>query len=45
MNELIEVHAQFFGLSAPVAELDITEAVFAAELHGKLDPLDVDPLG
>jgi len=43
MNELIGVHAQFFGLSAPVANLDVSETVFTAEFHGKLDTLDVDP--
>src|ERR1700732_235640 len=43
MNELIGVHAQFFGLSAPEANLDVSETVFTAEFHGKLDTLDVDP--
>jgi len=43
MNELVGIHAKFFGLSAPVANLDVSETVFTAELHGKLDTLDVDP--
>src|SRR5258707_14076681 len=43
MNELVRIHAQLFGLSAPVANLDVSETVFTAELHGKLDALNVDP--
>lgn len=42
MNELVRINAQLFGLFAPVTELDIAEAVFAPELHGKLDSLNVD---
>lgn len=33
-DKSVRIHFQFFRLSAPVAELDIAEAVFPAEFHG-----------
>jgi hypothetical protein len=41
-NEFIRIDPQFFGLSAPVTELDITEAIFRAEFPGEFHALKID---
>jgi hypothetical protein len=41
-DKFVRIHFQLFGLSAPVADLDIAEAVFPAEFHGQLDALKID---
>ena len=42
LNRGIRVEVQLFGQLAPMMKVDIAQTVFAAELHGKLDALDVD---
>jgi hypothetical protein len=42
LNHRVGIDAQLFGQPTPVIKPDISQAVFTAELHGKLDALDVD---
>jgi hypothetical protein len=41
-NEFIRIDPQFFGLSAPVTELDTTEAIFPAGFPGEFHALRID---
>jgi hypothetical protein len=42
LNRFVGIEVQLLRQSAPVTEVDIADAVFAADLHGEFDAVDID---